>query len=122
LATVATALSATGLLLLTAKTTVLAQDDASSFAPKLEQPEDYPSGPGREETFYACTACHGFKIVAQQAMVRRQWDETIDFMVERHNMPELEAQDREVVLDYLASTFPPRAAGQRGWQNPFLKQ
>jgi hypothetical protein len=122
LAAVVAALSATGLLLITERTTALAQDDASSFSPKEEQPEDYPPGPGREETFYACTACHGFKIVAQQGMVRRQWDETIDLMVERHNMPELVAEDREVVLDYLETTFPPRATGQRGWQNPFLKQ
>jgi hypothetical protein len=43
-------------------------------------------------------------------------------MVERHNMPELVAEDREVVLDYLETTFPPRATGQRGWQNPFLKE
>ena len=38
--------------------------------PPEEQPEQYPDGPNREETFYFCTACHGFKIVAQQGMSR----------------------------------------------------
>lgn len=122
LAAVVTALSATGLLLCSAKTTALAQDEASTFTPREEQPGDYPEGAGREETFYTCTACHGFKLVAQQGMLRRQWDETINLMIEKHNMPQLEDKDREIVLNYLESTFPPRATGQRGWQNPFLKK
>ena len=39
---------------------------AETFTPSQENPEDYPDGPGREQAFYACIACHGFKIVAQQ--------------------------------------------------------
>ena len=83
--------------------------------------EDYPAGRGRDETFYACTACHGFKLVAQQGQARRQWDETIDFMMAKHNMPALEAAERQLILDYLEATFPPRAPASRGWRNPFLK-
>ncbi len=75
--------------------------------------------PGRDETFYACTPCHGFKIVAQQGQSRRQWDDTLDWMTQRHNMPALDGdQDRKIVLDYLEATFPPRNT-PRGWQNPF---
>ena len=44
--------------------TPVAQSPA--FTPSDEKPEDYPAGAGRDETFYACTPCHGFKIVAQQ--------------------------------------------------------
>ena len=33
--------------------------------------EDLPEGPGREETFYACTACHNFKLVAAQGLTGR---------------------------------------------------
>ena len=46
------------------------------LAPALAQetPEDYPSGPGRETTFYASTPCHGFQIVAQQGQTRAQWE------------------------------------------------
>ena len=50
-------------------------------------------GTGRDETFYACTACHGFKLIAQQGMSRRQWEESIELMVRRHNMPPLAPKD-----------------------------
>ena len=40
----------------------------STFTPKDETPEDFPDASGREDAFYACTACHGFKLVAAQGM------------------------------------------------------
>jgi hypothetical protein len=92
-----------------------------AFTPRDEKPEDYPAAPGRERTFYTCTPCHGFKIVAQQAQSRRQWDDTLDFMSARHNMPKLAEDDRKIVLDYLEATFPPRTA-PGGFRNPFTPQ
>ena len=64
----------------------------SSFTPRDESPEDFPAGAGRDETFYACTACHGFKLVAQQGMTRAQWDDSINLMIRRHNMPRARRQ------------------------------
>lgn len=94
----------------------------STFTPSDESPEDFAAGAGRDETFYACTACHGFKLVAQQGMTRAQWDDSINLMIRRHNMPALDDKDRATVLGYLEATFPPRApAGRGGWQNPFAK-
>ena len=79
-------------------------------------------GLGRDETFYTCTACHGFKLVAQQGMTRAQWEDSINLMIRRHNMPPLDARDRGVVLNYLETAYPPRAPAARGgWQNPFAK-
>jgi hypothetical protein len=95
---------------------------APQFAPREETPEEFPAGPGRDETFYACTACHNFKLVAAQGMSRRQWEESLEWMVVKHNMPRLEDADRKVVLDYLEATYPPRAPAAGGWQNPFLKR
>jgi len=93
---------------------------APQFVPRDENPEDFPPGPGRDDTFYACTACHGFKLVAQQGMNRRQWEDSLQLMVDKHNMPPLIDKERKVVLDYLEATYPPRAPAQsRGWQNPF---
>ena len=112
-------LGAAALLALLATWPVAAQ--SPGFAPRDESPEDYPAGAGREQTFYACTPCHGFKIVAQQGQTRRQWDETLDWMTQRHNMPKLEGDDRRIVLDYLEATYPPRSS-PRGWQNPFQKR
>jgi hypothetical protein len=89
------------------------------FVPRDENPEDFPAGPGRDDTFYACTACHGFKLVAQQGMDRRQWQESLAWMTEKHGMPPLPPKDEKIVLDYLEATFPPRApAAGRGWRSP----
>jgi hypothetical protein len=93
---------------------------AQQFVPRDENPEDFPAGAGRDDTFYSCTACHGFKLVAQQGMNRRQWEDSIQFMVDRHGMPPLPDKEQKIVLDYLEKTYPPRAPGAgRGWQNPF---
>lgn len=93
-----------------------------AFTPREETPEEFAAGAGRDETFYSCTACHNFKLVAQQGMSRRQWDETIALMTSRHGMPPLDDKDREVVLNYLEAAYPPRTPAGRGWQNPFLNR
>ena len=92
---------------------------APAFTPRDESPEDYPAADGREQTFYACTPCHGFKIVAQQAQTRERWNDTLDWMTQRHAMPRPSDNDRKVLLDYLEAAFPARAP--RGWQNPFQR-
>jgi mono/diheme cytochrome c family protein len=92
---------------------------AGAAGAQEESPDDLPQGKGRDEAFYGCTACHGFALVRQQGMSRERWDETIDYMSTRHNMPELDPADRALILDYLASKFPPR---QRGRPNPFLNR
>lgn len=92
---------------------------AQTFAPAEERPEDYPDGPSREQAFYACIACHGFKIVAQQGQTRAQWDDTLNWMTQKHGMPPMDGDFRKAVLDYLETAFPPRSA-PGGWQNPFI--
>ncbi len=94
---------------------------APAFTPREEEPEEYPDAPGREDAFYGCTACHNFKLVAQQGMSRQRWDDTIDFMMRQHKMPALSAQEREKILGYLARAFPEKPAMQRARPNPFLK-
>lgn len=89
------------------------------FNPRDESPEEFAAGAGRDETFYACTACHNFKLVAAQGLSRERWDETIEWMTTRHNMPKLEGDERRVILDYLASAYPAAASGRGGWRNPF---
>jgi hypothetical protein len=94
---------------------------AQAPAPSEETPEMFPAGPNRDEAFYACVACHNFKLVAAQAMSREKWGETLDWMVTKHNMPALPADERGKVLDYLAEVFPTKAPAQQGgWKNPFL--
>ena len=100
----------------------IAPASAQTFTPRDESPEEFPAGTGRDETFYACTACHGFRLVAQQGMTRGQWEDSINLMVRRHNMPPLDDKDRDMVLNYLEAAYPRRApTGRGGWVNPFAK-
>ena len=101
---------------------VPAQSPGPAFTPKDERPEDLPEGPGREETFYACTACHGFKLVAAQGLSRAQWDESLTWMTTRHNMADIQGADRDLILGYLEKHYPPGAPGRGGWRNPFAPQ
>ena len=58
----------------------------------------------------------------ERGMTRAQWEDTINLMIRRHNMPPLDDKDRDVVLNYLEAAYPPRApTGRGGWQNPFAK-
>ena len=86
--------------------------------PPEESPEQYPAGAHRDDTFYFCTACHGFKIVAQQGMSRDRWNETFDIMVTRHKMVDVQGEQREQMLDYLTVAFPERRT-PGSWKNPF---
>ena len=91
----------------------------AAHAVEHETPKDMPPGKGRDETFYACTACHGTLIIRQQGMTRDRWEQTFDYMIERHGMPEIDNEDRALVIDYLAQAFPPR---RKAPVNPFLRQ
>jgi hypothetical protein len=63
--------------------------------------EGLPAGPGREATFYACSACHSIKLVKQQRLTRADWDEALVYMTEEMEMPEPEPAERTRILDYL---------------------
>jgi hypothetical protein len=91
---------------------------AKRSRPLEEGPEQYPDHPNRDDAFYFCTACHSFKLVAAQGMSRDRWDESLTWMVKRHNMPDVQGEDRKRILDYLEKAFPERP-NPRGWQNPF---
>jgi len=66
---------------------------------------DWPAGPGREVTGYTCNACHSLAIVKQQGLSRETWDELLDWMVEEQGMAEPPADQRALMLDYLAAHF-----------------
>jgi hypothetical protein len=114
---VASAAALAFLVILIAMPAVESVGQSRRVRPPEEQPEQYPAG-HRDHTFYFCTACHSFKIVAAQGMSRERWDESLGWMVRRHNMPDAQGEDREKILDYLASAFPERRE-PGGWKNPF---
>jgi hypothetical protein len=89
----------------------------------VDELEALPDTPGREETYFACVACHSFQLITRQGMSRGMWEDTIELMVERHGMFELDPEEEELILDYLAEHFGPDArpgcGSRRGWTNPF---
>lgn len=94
--------------------------NAGKPPPHNDKVEDLPDGPGREVTFYTCTACHGVALIKAQGLTRDLWDSTFDLMLEKHRMPPVKAAERAEIVDYLSQQFPPRRRG-RGADNPFLK-
>ena len=85
----------------------------------VEDPSALPAGPGQEETFFACTACHSTAIIRRSGLPRPQWDGLMDWMTEKHGMNPLEGEERRVIVDYLAQHFGPRQPAARA-RNPFL--
>lgn len=63
--------------------------------------------PGREEVYYACDACHSIRLVTQQRLSRERWDQLLDWMVAEQGMAELTAEERRVILEYLATHYGP---------------
>lgn len=69
----------------------------------------WPAGPGQAEAGRLCSACHSLAIVKQQRLPRERWDELFDWMIEEQGMAPQPAEQRALVLDYLATHFgPPR--------------
>jgi cytochrome c len=66
-----------------------------------------PEGPGREQVFYTCPACHSLMMVRQQGLSRDVWEETLDWMVKEQKMDPMDPKDRELALDYLAKWYGP---------------
>lgn len=83
--------------------------------------EHFPEGPNRELVAHFCSACHSGRLVANQRMSRQRWDEALNWMTERHGMPPLEGEYRDLFLDYLAEAFGERAVEQHR-RLPFAAQ
>lgn len=66
-----------------------------------------PEGPGREESYYLCSACHDFTLVTQQRLSRARWDGLMEWMIAEQNMPPPDPAERAVILDYLATHYGP---------------
>ncbi|WP_193725735.1 hypothetical protein [Ferruginivarius sediminum] len=86
-----------------------AQDNADS---------SLPPGEGRELVAGLCGACHSLRLVKQQGMSRERWDYTLDWMVEKQGMPELQPEMRTTILDYLAEHYGEKSR-QDGGVSPF---
>ncbi|HSR54642.1 MAG TPA: hypothetical protein VLN73_00270 [Alphaproteobacteria bacterium] len=87
-------------------TAVRAQEAPEAASAEDEQDwQGLPPGEGREEVFYACAPCHSLRLVTQQGLSRERWEKTLDWMVEKQNMPELRPEDRKLIVDYLTEFY-----------------
>ncbi len=66
-----------------------------------------PRAPGAEETYYLCSACHSFRLVAQQGLDYERWKEALDWMIEEQEMEALEPDERKLITNYLAKFYGP---------------
>ena len=84
---------------------VPAAEPAASGTGEAEEFGGLPAGPGREEVFYTCQACHSLAIVKQQGLDRDSWDETLVWMVEEQALDPLDPEERKLILDYLTTHY-----------------
>ena len=78
---------------------------STHFGTDEEDWQGLPPGPGREEVFYTCQACHSLRIVVQQGLSRDSWEESLVWMVEEQGMPEPDEETLTLMLDYLAEHY-----------------
>ncbi|UCH49426.1 MAG: cytochrome c family protein [Betaproteobacteria bacterium] len=91
---------------LPAAVSALADSGVADAGDDPEKWQGLPPGPGREDVFYRCKACHSLMIVKQQGLSRSAWDESLEWMVEEQGMTPIEdAAIRDRVLDYLSTHF-----------------
>lgn len=66
-----------------------------------------PPGLMQEKARTACLACHDARIIVQQQLDRTGWTRNVDKMVRWGSV--VAAEDREALIDYFVTNFPPRA-------------
>ena len=64
-----------------------------------------PPGPGQEDVYYTCNACHSLAIVKQQRLPRERWAYLMEWMVEEQGMQPLQPDELDRVVDYLAEHY-----------------
>lgn len=64
-----------------------------------------PDGPGAEDTYYQCVACHSTEIIKQQRLTDARWDDLWQWMVEEQGMIEPEPETKAVIMEYLKTHF-----------------
>lgn len=83
-----------------------APNAGQATAPAGDPDFDYlPSGPGMEDTYYQCIACHSTAIIRQQRLTDARWDYLWTWMVEEQGMQDADPEIRETILTYLKTHF-----------------
>lgn len=70
--------------------------------------QDLPAGPSRDVVTARCVSCHQTDLITQQRLSRAGWGRELDKMVRWG--AQLDALEREPLLDYLSAHFAPLPA------------
>lgn len=62
-------------------------------------------GPGAEETFYMCSACHSIALVRQQRLSDARWDYLWTWMIKEQGMADGGEELRQTILGYLKEHY-----------------
>jgi hypothetical protein len=90
----------------------LAAFSAPFFAaqgPRTARPFDLPPGPMQAKARTACLECHDAGIILQQRLSKDAWGKEVDKMVRWGTL--LDPKDRDPLIDYLSTNFPPDKPG-----------
>lgn len=93
---------------------------SAAGAQEIDESTGLVRAPGWEQVRANCGGCHSFRLVTQQRADRQTWLDTIRWMQATQNLWELEPAVEEAILDYLATSYPPRAARRRAPIPPWL--
>lgn len=59
-----------------------------------------------------CTNCHSAKLVTQNRMNAKRWNETIKWMQDKQNLWDL-GKNQEIIVNYLVQNYPVKQVGRR---------
>ena len=79
--------------------------DASQTSSAPKKLTALPDDIGKAEVVQNCTACHTDKLIIQNRMPAKKWDETITWMQEKQNMWALKPEARKKIVAYLGKHF-----------------
>lgn len=69
------------------------------------QAPDLPSGDMQARARTACTECHDARIILQQRLTKATWQKEVEKMMKWGAV--VEPDDKNALVDYLSSNFPP---------------
>lgn len=69
-------------------------------------------GEGLMTVINNCTNCHSSKLIIQNRMNTKRWNETIKWMQETQNLWDL-GKNQEIIVNYLVNNYPPKDKGRR---------
>ena len=108
---IGSALVAAVIIILATVGLVAGEGQGTGEEPAAQRPPTGPgilvAGQGAAETYAHCIACHSVRLVAQQGLTRRGWEEVVELMMEEHGMAPIESPYLERVLDYLSTHYGP---------------